>query len=96
VSLLILAVSLLYGADRPRISQSHTLQEQSEFTAEHNQVNHPVKVPESVLQILGDDKHVANAIKTEGTGGPQPTADWFSASEIHLANQNEADIVEMG
>jgi hypothetical protein len=96
VSLLVLTVCLLLGAEQPRSAQDNAASEQTDFTAEQSQVDHPVKLPESVLEILGDDKHVANKRKTEGIGGPKPPADWFSASEIHLAARNVGDLVVMG
>jgi hypothetical protein len=96
VSLLVLAVSLLLGAEHRQVAQDHAPQEQSTFTAENDQMDRPIKVPENVLQILGGDGHVANAMKTAGVGGSRPPADWFSASEIHLANQGELDIIVIG
>jgi hypothetical protein len=70
-------------------SNSKIKREQSSFSVER-EPKRPVNVPDDVLEILrqdeGNQKRLVN--------GPIP-ASWFAASEIHLNDDDLADLVVM-
>lgn len=68
--------------------------EQTHFSAEDERVQHPVEIPEAVLAIISKDEYARNTL--EGQGKSQLPKNWLSASEVHLTEPNEKDIVVMG
>jgi hypothetical protein len=67
--------------------------EQTHFSAEDESVQHPVEIPEAVLAIISKDESTRNTLEVEGKS--QLPKNWLSASEVHLAESNEQDIVVM-
>ena len=71
-------------------AQTHkdsSAREQSEFGAEDKKWDRPVPVPTAVLQIL------RSAMKASPEELP---AEWLLASEIHLTERDEIDLIVMG
>ncbi len=62
--------------------------EQRTFSAEDDQVQHPIEVPAGIMMLLAQD---ADDIKLLSTGQMLPTS-WFLASEVQLKNR-ERDII---
>lgn len=78
-------------------NQKTSPHEQTEFSSEYDTVDHPVRLPEGVLQILKDDRHVLLAMRGNNMPPDQlPPNAWFVASQVHLARPDEADLMVMG
>jgi hypothetical protein len=88
------AAALLVVATLPAISQSSPKQrEQTHFSAEDENVNHPVEIPAEVLALLAKDERVQNVLKDENIAPASLPASWFSAAQVHLGSKNEQDLV---
>jgi hypothetical protein len=96
-TLFILAVGLSVN---PAVAQNlHKIpprQEQSQFSAEQEDVGipirRPVSLPDAALQVLRNDKRVALCLERENLPSGIPVR-WFIASEIHLDGPDEIDLV---
>jgi hypothetical protein len=76
------------------IALGATRQEQSVFNADPSeQVTHPIRVPNAVLQLLAKDTAVAACMKDNPIAPGGSLTSWFTASEIHLNGPDEADLV---
>jgi hypothetical protein len=86
-------ISLIVGAaflgtpGQPQTRKSSNLKEQSDFGAEDEKWDRPIPVPKPVLQILIS---VRKALPDE------LPAEWLLASEIHLYEREERDLIVMG
>jgi len=70
--------------------------EQTVFSAEQMTVNHPIALPEAALGILRNDPGVLATLRAKKISPSRLAQSWFMASEVHLAGQDEADLVVMG
>jgi hypothetical protein len=77
-------------------AQRHAQPEQREFSAEDEGVQRAVAIPQSVLDILGNDRGVQDILENADPPLKKPPASWFSASEVHLAGPNEKDLIVVG
>lgn len=67
---------------------------QSEFYADPSErITRPLPVPESVLQILAGEDVVTACMKDTPILRGRPLAAWFVASEIHLNDSSEPDMI---
>lgn len=72
-------------------------QEQTIFSSEDDSFDRPAKLPGDVLRIMRDDGHVLIHMKGQNIPPDQlPPAEWFLASEVHLASPDELDLMVMG
>jgi len=96
-ALSMLTAGILCNRVKADVGQREPLWEQTDFSAEYDTVVHPVPLPESVLQILRNDRHVSLAMKGNDIPPDRlPPKEWFAASEIHLGRPVERDLVVMG
>ncbi len=72
--------------------------EQSQYSMETDVVpiQHPVDVPESVVQLLRTDRLISNCARAAKMSPDQVPALWFVASEIHLDGPHERDLLVQG
>lgn len=69
-------------------------QEQTLFNADPSEgITHPVPVPDPILETLTKDVSVVACVKDNPIPSNTALASWFAASEIHLNEPNETDIV---
>ena len=83
------AASVLLGKKKPpEITQTH-------FSAEDASVQRPVVIPADILSALNNEKCVKDTLKDSSAASGQNSAplSWFSASIVHLSDQNLADFV---
>jgi hypothetical protein len=59
------------------------------------EIEHPVSLPEDVLQILRQDKDNQRSLEDNQTPNEMP-ASWFVASQISLNNDSQPDLIVMG
>lgn len=85
--ILILSVHDAYGQQR----QPESRGEQSRFGLEQP-VDRPAAIPPDVLKILRHDADIRTCTIEADERDKIPAA-WFEASEIHLSNVNEFDLV---
>jgi hypothetical protein len=71
-------------------AQSIHAADQAHFSAEDDQVQHPVPIPEPIFRFLIEQVDV----KDQGT--PEEIRKWLSVAEVHLAGPNEIDWVVYG
>ena len=74
-------------------SSSERQREQTNFGAEE-EIEHPVPVPQEVLQILRRNERNQRLLAKGQTPDEMP-ASWFVASEINLRDDNLADLIVM-
>jgi hypothetical protein len=67
--------------------------EQTHFSAEDDGVAHPVTLPDDVLKALEKDERVRTSMESSDPPVQTPPSSWFSASKVHLASQEEDDLV---
>jgi hypothetical protein len=76
-------------------AQTHTKQterEQTHFSAEDEDVHHPVAIPDKVWEILKRDKF--REVYLDGGSSPaEPQRSWFSAALVHLQDASKTDYV---
>ncbi len=70
--------------------------EQREFSAMAENVKRPVTLPPSVIRLLKDDRDVKHVMESLGLPSDQLPLSWFLASEVHLSERNEKDLVVVG
>jgi len=70
--------------------------EQNAFSAEEEKFEHPVPLNKSAKKALASEQSVADVMKDEKLSVETMPEDWFTASEVHLSNPAEADLVVMG
>lgn len=95
VCVLTLAVigAVLTITTEPQQSKQSPAPEQTRFGLEEL-VRHPVRLPEAVLKILGDDGEVRSSrCVSEDDQAQAISASWVEASQIHLDGPNEADLL---
>jgi hypothetical protein len=83
VALCLLVRSMAYAADAQQYS----------FSAEDGTVKHPVSVPPEVNRILAQDRQVRDVLEYEHIVTDTIPSSWLLASEIHLSNSGERDLV---
>ena len=80
-----------------QISKSNAFNqtEQSEFgiELEDEPIRRPAELPRAALDALSKDDRVAGCLRDNDLTAKQLPANWFAASEIHLAGPNEVDLV---
>ncbi|HEY6444836.1 MAG TPA: hypothetical protein VIY53_00135 [Acidobacteriaceae bacterium] len=88
------AAALLAAAVSLPAQSNHRIAEQRHFSAEDATVGKPVPIPSAVMAILSQDELVRGSLDDEGNprSGP-PSADSFLASEVHLGESAEKDLV---
>ena len=67
--------------------------EQKHFSAEAEGVDRPVPLPDDVLKSLENDDMVRKSVEDSDPPVHMPPSSWFSASNLHLADPKEADMV---
>jgi hypothetical protein len=67
--------------------------EQRLFSAEDETVARPASIPSQVTAMLAQDSDVKNALTDEHLGPDAVPIPWFLASEIHLRNTREKDLI---
>ena len=87
ISALAMAATMV-GAQR-----AHSRPEQTHFSAEDEEVNVPVKIPDDVWAILKADEYVLTVMENEDPKLDQVPSSWFSASIIHLQSSNQDDLI---
>jgi hypothetical protein len=91
----LVAVSCFWGLGA--MSQEKTSpSEQVQFSAEDENVKHPISVPQDAWSILEKDNNVLEVLASQGLQADQLPASWFAASQIHLDGPNERDFVVIG
>jgi hypothetical protein len=86
--------SCLFLLLQPSEVWGKTEKEQTSFDADPSrQITRPVPLPDSVLQILAQDSEVVACRKENPVPRGASLASWFVASEIHLDEAGEADLV---
>lgn len=70
--------------------------EQTTFSAEEDKFEHPVPLNESAKKALASEQGIADVLKDEKLSVETMPEDWFTASEVHLSNPAEVDLVVMG
>jgi hypothetical protein len=92
-STLALLALLVMCVPAPSAGKEPHPSEQVVFSAEESEVEKPVALPHDVLATLAQDEMVRNVLEDEGMLPEKIPPSWFSASEIHLSNSRDADIV---
>ncbi len=88
------ATLLLVNSALPALSQSvPKLKEQTHFSAEDEDVNHPVAIPAEVLAILARDKQVQNVLDDQKIAPANLPSSWFSAAQVQLGSKGEQDLI---
>jgi hypothetical protein len=86
--------SCLFLLLEPSRVLGNTGKEQASFDADSSrQITRPVPLPDSVLQILAQDREVVACMNENPIPPGASLASWFVASEIHLDGPEEADLV---
>lgn len=86
-SVLVSAGAVTVGQTAPRsVEQRH-------FSAEDEGVKHPTAIPDEVLAILAKDDMVRDQLEHESIAMVLPPQSWFSASQIHLHETGENDLI---
>jgi hypothetical protein len=67
--------------------------EQRRFSAEDESVKHPATVPPELNRILAHDPAVMGVLEYEHLASDAVPGSWLLASEIHLSNSAERDLV---
>jgi hypothetical protein len=67
--------------------------EQRVFSAEDENVNHPVAIPAEVMALLAKNEDVRNVLEYEKVEPSNLPASWFSAAEVRLGNKSERDLI---
>jgi hypothetical protein len=95
VSLSAIVLLILLAARVPGTAQGKAVHsaEQMQFSAEDSGVKRPITIPDDVLAILRQDKLVRNVLENEETPVAKLPSSWFSASEVHLSNSTETDLI---
>jgi hypothetical protein len=83
---------LLLGEHSPAAHKGH---EQTDFSAEldYYPIQRPVNLSRAALSALSKDELVASCLENNNLRLEELPANWFIASEIHLAGSNERDLV---
>jgi len=92
-------VLFLFAVGRPLNAEDEKAPhspEQLRFSAEDVGVQRPIGIPQDVLAALREDKTVQNVLKSENITGASLPAEWFSASQVHLGDAVQKDIVVVG
>ncbi|MGC2638442.1 MAG: hypothetical protein WA294_14755 [Acidobacteriaceae bacterium] len=88
------SAALLAAAVSLAAQSNHDIAEQRHFSAEDATVDKPVPIPSAVLAILSQDELVRGSLDDEGKPrSAPPSADSFLASEVHLGESAEQDLV---
>jgi hypothetical protein len=95
---LVLVIFLFQIGEERQSVKNPQVQEQSDFSVEQQYVQTPIRqpvdVPESVLQILRNDKrYVLACAKAQNLSADQVPGMWFIGSQIHLDGPAEVDLV---
>jgi hypothetical protein len=67
--------------------------EQRRFSAEDETLTRPASIPSEVTVLLAQDSDVKYALADKHLGPDAVPSSWFLASEIHLRNTREKDLV---
>jgi hypothetical protein len=67
--------------------------EQRLFSAEDETLTRPASIPSEVTAMLAQDSDVKDALTDEHLGPDAVPSSWFLASEIHLRNAREKDLI---
>ncbi|MGB6822175.1 MAG: hypothetical protein WBE21_08850 [Candidatus Acidiferrales bacterium] len=94
----IIAALQLFGAvPQSKSAKKISIEEQSLFSAEQDDVDepvlHPVSLPAGALRVLGESEDVTSCLKREGVPRDKIPASWFVASRIRLDGPRETDFV---
>lgn len=77
-------------------AQNAVPNEQTQFSAEDDGVQHPVTLPEQVRTLLGQQDMVREQLEDANLTQSQLPASWFSASASHLHDGHEPDLIVQG
>ena len=91
--LLVIFGTILFAPVITAAQKKPSAEEQRLFSAEDDSVQHPIELPDGVIEILKQDQLVKNSLEYENLPANQLPAFWFSVSEIHLAGPDEMDLV---
>jgi len=67
--------------------------EQTHFSAEDENVNHPFPIPTEVLALLAKDDLVRNVLEDEKIAAANLPTSWFSAAQVRLGGKGELDLI---
>lgn len=73
-----------------------TVTEQRLFSAGHETVRHPTPIPPGIMAILAHDPDVKEILESQHLASDKLPGSWFLASEVHLTNRGEKDLVIIG
>jgi hypothetical protein len=91
VALLLLAAGCLTMADaQTRSSTTHV--EQTQFSAEDDAVQSPVRIPDDAWAIITSDRNT-KIYQDDGVTPAEPKRSWFSAAVVHLQNSARNDLL---
>src|ERR1700691_6164995 len=92
--LVLFVATLFVVATQPAPGQPELRQkEQTHFSAEDENVNHPVAIPAEVLALLAKDSQVRDVLDDQNIAPANLPASWFSAAEIQLGGKGERDLI---
>jgi hypothetical protein len=92
----LLLVGLCIPASFAQKKEKIEFTEQTSFSSEEEKFEHPVPLNESAKKALASEQSVADVLRDEKLSVETMPDDWFTASEVHLSNLAEADLVVMG
>jgi hypothetical protein len=87
------AAAVLTRAQQPSRTAGHP---QSSFSSEDDKFPGAVPLPNCVRRLLASDRDVVNGLKYEHLSSEQLPADWFTASEQSLGQNNGTFLIVMG
>jgi hypothetical protein len=86
---------ILVSLFAPLCVQAQSTKEQRDFGPEVD-INHPVHLPTSVLQLLEHDEFIADTLANSDPHLSHIPLDWTEGSVVHLNSPSEIDYVVIG
>jgi len=89
---LVTLIAACVGCAQGQTASKQTVREQTHFSAEDEDVHHPVKIPDQAWEILKHDK--SRELYLDGGNTPTPPErEWFSATVVHLQSPEKNDLI---
>jgi len=89
---LVAFIAAYVGCAQGQTASKQTVREQTHFSAEDEDVHHPVTIPDEAWEILKHDKST-KVYLDEGSSPAERQRSWFSAALVHLQNASKTDYV---
>jgi len=88
------AATLFVITTQPAPGQSELRQkEETHFSAEDENVNHPVAIPAEVMALLAKDQRVRDVLDDQNIAPANLPTSWFSAAQVRLGSKGENDFI---